>query len=180
MLASSIRMLNPSLHLPVLNTLAETLTKVSLFYLSLSITHTHSPNLSSHLMTIQVWPSIYIAIVWFLWSCSSDSSLPHSIHSDNHFIYKDNRPDRYEPALTSGDELMFEFDLRGEGVDRTMHVFINGTQVKPFYTHLPPSIRFATTIHNQNDSVEFVSYCIASTPRHMHTEGEKACKYDYN
>ena len=81
--------------------------------------------------------------------------------------------------MKSGDEVMFEFDLRGEGVDRTMHVFINGAQVKPFYTHLPPSIKFALTIYNQNDSVDFVSYCRVSTPTHKHIDGEQSCRYPY-
>ena len=41
----------------------------------------------------------------------------------------------------AGDAVMIEIDIRSSTPsERTMHLFINGTQQKPYATNLPPSL----------------------------------------
>ena len=75
--------------------------------------------------------------------------------------------------LTCGDRVMIELDLREtEPINRTMHIFVNGTQQQPFCAYLPKSPRFAVHMHALNDSMEFVSYSQLEQPLHRHVEGE--------
>ena len=56
-----------------------------------------------------------------------------------------------------GDTAMFEIDIRSSTPSkRTMHLFINGVQQKPFAINLPPSICFMTALLNRNDYMTFV------------------------
>ena len=55
---------------------------------------------------------------------------------------------------------MFELDLRAQST-RTMHMFINGVQQKPYATNLPESIHFAIELSQPGDSVKYTAY---STP----------------
>ena len=87
----------------------------------------------------------------------SNSSTPHGLSEVN-----------------SGDRIKIELDLReNEGEKRTMHIFVNGVQQKPFGTHIPLSPQFAVQMFQQNDSMIFVSYSTVKEPLHTHVDQEE-------
>ena len=72
---------------------------------------------------------------------------------------------------------MIELDLReNEGEKRTMHIFVNGIQQKPFGTHIPQSPQFAVYMFQQNDSMIFESYNQVEDALHTHLEGEESLR----
>ena len=70
---------------------------------------------------------------------------------------------------------MVELDLRENEVQkRTMHIFVNGIQQKPFGTHISPSPQFAVCMYQQNDSMIFESYSQVEEALHKQIEGEES------
>ena len=70
---------------------------------------------------------------------------------------------------------MVEFDLREKEVQkRTMHIFVNGIQQKPFGTHIPPSPQFAVHMNPPNGSMIFESYSQVEEALHKQIEGEES------
>ena len=83
--------------------------------------------------------------------------------------------DEYSP----GDKVMFEIDIRSyTPSERTMHLFINGRQQKPYAINLPPYICFITHLYAQNDYMTFNEYQRVSHPTHTHIgyESPFACQ----
>ena len=81
-------------------------------------------------------------------------------------------------ACKAGDGVMIEIDIRSSTPsERTMHLFINGTQQKPYAINLPPSICFMTELCYQNDYMTFVEYQRVSNPTHTHIAGESSFLY---
>ena len=79
--------------------------------------------------------------------------------------------------MKSGDQIMIELDLReNKGEKRTMHIFVNGIQQKPFGTHISSSPQFAIYIYRQNDSMIFESYSQVDEALHTHLEGEESLR----
>ena len=73
---------------------------------------------------------------------------------------------------------MFEVDLRSKNAStRTMHLFINDTQVPEYITNLGPSILLAFTFNESNGAIEFISYSQSSTPQHKTLPGESSVSY---
>ena len=72
---------------------------------------------------------------------------------------------------------MIELDLReNEGEKRTMHIFVNGDQQKPFGTHIPTSPQFAVQLYYKNESMVFLSYSKVEKALHTHLEGEESLR----
>ena len=70
---------------------------------------------------------------------------------------------------------MIEIDIRSSTPsERTMHLFINGTQQKPYAINLYPSICFFTHLAGQNDCMTFTEYQRVSNPSHTHIDGESS------
>ena len=56
---------------------------------------------------------------------------------------------------------------------RTMHIFVNGIQQKPFGTHISPNPQFAVLMYKQNDSMIFESYSQVEEALHTHLAREE-------
>ena len=70
---------------------------------------------------------------------------------------------------------MLEIDIRSSTPsERTMHLFIHGTQQKPYAINLPPSICFFALIYAQYDCMTFIEYQKVSNPTHTHIDAESA------
>ena len=70
---------------------------------------------------------------------------------------------------------MFEIDIRSSTPsERTMHLFLNGVQQKPFAVNLPPSICFFTHLFQQNEYMTFVEYQKVSDPSHKEISGQSS------
>ena len=70
---------------------------------------------------------------------------------------------------------MIEIDIRSSTPsERTMHLFINGTQQKPYAINLPPSICFFTLLSAQNDCMTFTEYERVNNHSHTHIVGEES------
>ena len=79
--------------------------------------------------------------------------------------------------MNGGDTILIELDLReNEGEKRTMHIFVNGIQQKPFGTHISPSPQFAVHMFYQNVSMIFESYSQVEEALHTHLEGEESLR----
>ena len=75
----------------------------------------------------------------------------------------------------AGDVVMIEIDIRSSTPsERTMHLFINGTQQKPYAINLYPSICFMTEMCCQKDYMTFTEYQRVSNPTHTHIAGESS------
>ena len=90
-------------------------------------------------------------------------------------LYSDNRESIQFDGCKAGDKVMTEIDNRSSTPsERTMHLFINGRQQKPYATNLPPSICFITHLYAKNDSMTFTDYQRVSNPTHTHIDGESS------
>ena len=79
--------------------------------------------------------------------------------------------------MKSGDKILVELDLReNKGEKRTMHIFVNGIQQKPFGTHIPLSPQFAVDMYQQNNSMIFESYSQVEEALHTHLGGEESLR----
>ena len=78
-------------------------------------------------------------------------------------------------SYNTGDVVMIEIDIRSSTPsERTMHLFINGTQQKPYAVNLYPSICFITFLYAQNDYMIFTEYQRVNNPTHTHVDGESS------
>ena len=92
--------------------------------------------------------------------------------SDRHLCSYNGESSMFDQCK-EGDVVMIEIDIRSSTPsERTMHLFINGTQQKPYAINLPPSICFIANLYQQNVYMTFVEYQRVSNPKHTHIDGE--------
>ena len=133
-------------------------------YLYVHISLTLSPLLSLSLSVfISISPSIYLSL-----------SFPPI---DPQFVYRGAHHESYDPLPNVGDTVMIELDLSDP--NRYMHVFVNNTQLKPFYKDLPPEVKIVVSMYNQADTVEFISHATPSIPFYLSLPDEIEQPYPY-
>ena len=87
-----------------------------------------------------------IPVFWYLSLLSLILiSLPF-IDGDS-YNHTDNKVGKCE-GVNSGDVVMMEVDLRGEGRERTLHFFISGRQQKISFYNLPSTVEFSVCHHS--------------------------------
>ena len=73
---------------------------------------------------------------------------------------------------------MFEIDLRVSDPSlRSMHLFVNGTQVPQYITNLGSTLLLAFTFYEPGGAIEYISYSQSSKPKHKTISGESFVSY---
>ena len=92
---------------------------------------------------ISIPPSLHLSCPSQVWYISLLSLILISLPfiDGNTRNHKNNEVGECEGA-NSGDHVMMEVDLRGEGRERTLHFFISGRQQKMYFYNLPPTVEF--------------------------------------